>query len=151
MKKLISVLLSLAMLLAFAGCGSGSTADTTAQAGTSTAAALPDLSVGYGRVSIVPKNPVALSHSQQATYSAVFEEVYMTCVAITDGDAMVISIARTSITLNNLLTLIPSFIIFLIQLDFFVTACYANHTPYIDGRCNGFLKIFQKFPRSFCA
>lgn len=86
MKKLIPLLLTLAMLLSFVGCGSGSTGSTPEQTGTTAATVLPDLSVGYGRVSIVPKNPVALSHSQQATYSAVFEEVYMTCVAISDGD-----------------------------------------------------------------
>lgn len=86
MKKWIAFLLCLSIMLLM-GCGAESTGqETAAPTETTVPAPLPALSVGYGRVSIVPKNPVALSHTQQATYTGVFDKVYMTCVAITDSD-----------------------------------------------------------------
>ena len=81
MKKYLALLLSVLMLLGLAACGGDEAADST----TAPVEAVPTLRVGYGRVCTTPKNPVALTHSQQATYTAVYEDVYMTCVAISDA------------------------------------------------------------------
>ena len=78
MKKILTVLLAVLRVMSLLACGSSEKTATEP-------AATPNLRVGYGRVCTTPKNPVALSHTQQPTYSAVFEDVYVTCVAISDA------------------------------------------------------------------
>ena len=76
MKKILTLVLCAILLLSLVACGSSGNSATTEAA--------PSLLVGYGRASIVPKSPLALSSSNQATYDAVYEPVYATCIAITD-------------------------------------------------------------------
>ena len=74
MKKLICILLSVMLLCSLIACG-----DEAEEANAPAA-----LQVGFSKVDITPKAPVALSSSDQPTYSGVHERVYLTCVALTD-------------------------------------------------------------------
>lgn len=78
MKKIFALFLALCLMLSLAACGAAEAPATESQQ-------LPALRVGYGRVCTTPKNPVALTHTQQATYTGVYEDVYMTCVALSDA------------------------------------------------------------------
>lgn len=89
MKKLFCALVSMLLLLSLAACG-GNSATATEPA--------PSLQVGYSKVSIVPQKPLALSSSNQATYEAVYEDVYMTCIAITDIQGETILLFTTDIS-----------------------------------------------------
>jgi len=80
MKKILSFAMALLLVLCLAACGSGGAGNTEKAPD-----ALPALRVGYGRVCDTPKNPVALTHTQQPVYTAVYEDVYTTCVAISDA------------------------------------------------------------------
>lgn len=82
MKRIMALLLAVFMALGLLACGgSAGSAGSTENA----PEAAPALRVGYGRVCDTPKSPVALTHTQQAVYTAVYEDVYTTCVAITDA------------------------------------------------------------------
>jgi len=75
MKKVFSLLLVSAILLSLFGC-TGETTDNSKSS----------LRVGYGRSCITPDTPTELSSTNQAVYDAVFADVYMTCIAITDDN-----------------------------------------------------------------
>lgn len=78
MRRIVCLILSALLLLSLAACGgSGDNAGTTA-------APAPTLRVGYHKSSIVPKKPLPLSSTQLPEYMAVYEDVYATCIAITD-------------------------------------------------------------------
>lgn len=77
MKKVFSLILVAVLLMTLCACGAGEQPDTNpTEAG--------GLRVGFSKVCITPKAPVALSSTDQDTYTGVHEDVYLTCVAITD-------------------------------------------------------------------
>ena len=78
MKKILVLILCTLMLLSLVACGGNG------DGASSTTEGAPTLMVGYYKSSIVPKSPMALSSSDQPTYSAVYEDVFATCIAITD-------------------------------------------------------------------
>ena len=100
MKKLLSVLLVLTMVLSLCACSktssgsnAGGAAGDTAGAGTTTAAAVSDgagtFRVGYGKANITPDGQMGLSgygRSDQRLSTGVLNYLYVTCVAITDAD-----------------------------------------------------------------
>ena len=94
MKKLICLILSLLLLLGLCACGEATPAETTE-------GPTPDLRVGFGRVCITPKNKVALSSTKQATYDAVWADVYMTCVAIADAEGNTVLFFTTDISYSD--------------------------------------------------
>lgn len=95
MKKLFSLILCIFLLFGLMACGGQKAVSTT------TTAATPSLQVGYSKVSIVPEKPLALSSTNQATYDAVYEDVYTTCVAITDVDGETLLLFTTDISYCN--------------------------------------------------
>ena len=94
MKKLICIALSLLLLLSLCACGASAPAETTA-------GPTPDLRVGFGRVCITPKNKVALSSTNQAAYDGVWDDVYMTCVAIADAEDNTVLFFTTDISFTD--------------------------------------------------
>lgn len=102
MKKFSIILLSILMVVSMLACGS-------AETGTTEPAEIPNLRVGYGRVCTTPKNPAPLAHTQQATYTAVFDDVYMTCVAISDAEDNTLLLMTTDLsnTNNSVIPAIP--------------------------------------------
>ena len=87
MKKIISVLLVLVLVLGLMACGTaeqaGGNADTTA------AAQNGDFRVGYGKENITPDGPVGMGgygKSDQRISTGVLSYLYVTCIAITDAD-----------------------------------------------------------------
>lgn len=103
MKKLLAFMLSILLVATLAACGSNETAVTTGAGGQATADAgeLPDLRVGYSKVCITPKSKVALSSSKQATYTDVHEDVYMTCIALSDAEDNTVLLFTTDISYTN--------------------------------------------------
>lgn len=93
MKKILCLILNMLLLVSLAACAAGESATTTAA---TEAAAY--LKVGYSKVSIVPKTPLALSSTEQNTYTAVYEDVFMTCIAITDEEGETILMFTTDIS-----------------------------------------------------
>jgi len=86
MKKLISVLLTLCILLGLCACGnSGSGENDQPQ----TAA----LKAGYGRENITPDHPVGMggySDSETRKSGLVLDYIYTTCVAFNEGDTTIL-------------------------------------------------------------
>lgn len=93
MKKALCIILSLLLLVSLTACAGDEAASTTAAT-----EAASGLRVGYSKVSIVPKTPLALSSTNQATYTAVYEDVFMTCIAITDVEDDTILMFTTDIS-----------------------------------------------------
>ena len=104
MKKVFCLILSLLLLASLCACGGDAgTTETTAPA-----EAAP-LQAGFGRSCITPKSKLALSSSQQATYDAVWADVYMTCIALRDIDGNTVLLFTTDISYiadNNRKTLV---------------------------------------------
>ena len=83
MKKLISMLLILALSLALFGCGQADEATTTA----APTEPLPPLQVGYGRTDISPEPGMPLrgyGNTSKRLSDSVTEQLFTTCIAITD-------------------------------------------------------------------
>ncbi len=77
MKKLISSLLCLCLLLSLAACAKGEGGETTA--------AKSSFRVGYSKINITPSQPVELAaYYSGRIYEEILDYVYLTCVAITD-------------------------------------------------------------------
>ena len=104
MKKVFCLLLSLVLLASLCACGGDAgTTETTAPA-----EAAP-LQAGFGRSYITPKSKLALSSSKQATYDAVWDDVYMTCIALRDSEGSTVLLFTTDISYiaaNNRNTLV---------------------------------------------
>lgn len=81
MKKLLSLLLAVLTLISLAACGNGQQ-----PAGTTAAPEAPTLQVGYGRSAFTPKNSVKLTNQAQTDFSAVYNDVCITCIALTDAE-----------------------------------------------------------------
>lgn len=100
MKRILSALLSLFVLLSLCACG-GEAGQSTAAPETTQAAENPPLRVGYSKICITPKSPVALSSSNQPTYSGVYEDVYVTCIALSDADDNTVLMFTADISYTN--------------------------------------------------
>ena len=86
MKKLISVLLTLCILLGLCACG-GSGSGEADQPQTAT------LNAGYGRENITPDHPVGMggySDSETRKSQNVLDYIYTTCVAFNEGDTTIL-------------------------------------------------------------
>ena len=81
MKKLLCLLLAALMAASLMACAGGESAPTTTAPAEKAA-----LQVGYGRAAFTPANPVKITNQEQSTFSAVYEDVYVTCVALTDAE-----------------------------------------------------------------
>lgn len=78
MKKVLSIVLCLCLLLSLAACAGGSGAETTA-------AEESAFRVGYSKINLTPSQPVELSaYVSGRIYEDILDYVYLTCVAITD-------------------------------------------------------------------
>lgn len=83
MKKLISLLLAIVLVLGLCACGSAGAADTKA---TEPAA---QFMVGYGRQDITPEEPVALmgyGRTDKRISTAYLDPLYFSCVAMRDAE-----------------------------------------------------------------
>jgi len=96
MKRLFSLLLVCAMVLALAACGSGAPAQTdteTIPAGT--------LRVGYGKANITPEKPVPMGgygRSDKRISNGILNYLFATCIAVTDSDDNTILLFGLDIT-----------------------------------------------------
>lgn len=84
MKRFLSVILCLCMLLALAACGSASGGDTVGAT-----EAPKQFSVGYARVNITPDTPTGLGgygNVDERKHTEVLDYIYLTCVAMTDTE-----------------------------------------------------------------
>ncbi len=95
MKKLFCILLCVLLLLGLTACEDAP--PPTAAPEQSNA----PLQVGYGKVCITPKSPVALSSSDQPTYTAVYEDVYITCIALRDDQNNTVLMFTTDISYTS--------------------------------------------------
>lgn len=83
MKKVVSFLLALMMLMSLAACGSS---DPAAEPTDTTAAAL-SFRVGYHKVDITPSQPTGLAgygNVDERKHTEVLDYIYLSCVAIAD-------------------------------------------------------------------
>ena len=86
MKKLISLLLTLCIVLGLCACGS-------AGGGESDQSQTVALQAGYGRENITPNSPVGMggySDSETRKSGMVLDYIYTTCVAFNEGDKTVL-------------------------------------------------------------
>lgn len=86
MKKIISLLLLLALTLSLCACGGSNTAETEP-------AAYTGLQMGYARESIMPEVPVNISGSGNQAHRlsiGYLDILYATCIAITEGDTTIL-------------------------------------------------------------
>lgn len=82
MKKILCAILSVLLACSLLACSGGENAATD----TTAAAETPVLRAGYGRAAFTPKSPVKITNQAQSTYSAVYEDVYISCIALTDAE-----------------------------------------------------------------
>ena len=84
MKRILSVLLCLAMALALVACGSSGSETTTA----APTEASHGFMVGYSKVNITPSQPTLLSGygNDDRYHTEVLDYLYLTCVAMTDAE-----------------------------------------------------------------
>lgn len=87
MKKALSIVLCLSMLLGLCACG-GSGGSETTPAGEQT------LTVGFGREEIMPEVPTHLSGGSDANriHTGMLDRLYVTCIAITDASGQTVLI-----------------------------------------------------------
>ena len=92
MKKLISILLLLAMAVSLLACGAsegGAAQGGAAQSGTGFSLKEGQLAVGYGKVNITPEDSVPLGgfgNTSQRMSTGFRTYLYATCIAITDAE-----------------------------------------------------------------
>ena len=95
MKKFLSVLLMLAMVLGLCACGgNGETATTEPEAP-------KGLQIGYARESIMPVGQVNISGSgnqEHRVSTGYLDILYATCIAITEGDNTVLLFSTDTLT-----------------------------------------------------
>ena len=80
MKRIFCLVCALMLVLTLFGCGESGTPAATTEAAT------PPLLVGFGRGSFTPNSNVKLTNQAQSTSTATYNDVYITCIALTDAD-----------------------------------------------------------------
>ena len=91
MKKLISLLLTLCVVLGLCACGGGG--GTEGGNGGDATAQTPVLQAGYGRESITPDYPVGMggySDAETRKSGMVLDYIYTTCIAFNEGDTTIL-------------------------------------------------------------
>lgn len=102
MKKLFSMFLCLLLTLSLCACGQDAAPTATAAPSSTTQPVEnPPLRVGYSKICITPKHKVALSSSDQPTYTGVYEDVYMTCIALSDAQDNTVLMITTDVSYTN--------------------------------------------------
>lgn len=88
MKKILSLVLSLALILALCACGGSANEGTAAPGETqSQGGTAGGLMIGFDKQNITPEEQVPLSGSANRGYSAgMLDYLYATCLAISDGE-----------------------------------------------------------------
>lgn len=95
MKKILSLLLALALLASLAACGSSTPPNSTAAAGETTAAGGKTtdtnaaIQVGYAKLDITPKGNVPLAgygNSTQRISKGILDYLYATCIYVKDAE-----------------------------------------------------------------
>lgn len=81
MKKILCTLLALCLAGSLLACSGTESAPAT-----TTTAETPVLQAGYARAAFTPNGTVKLTNQAQSNFSAVYEDVYVTCVALTDAE-----------------------------------------------------------------
>ena len=101
MKKIVSILLCLCMLLGLAACAKDEGGETTA--------AKSSFRVGYSKINITPSQPVELSaYVSGRIYEDILDYIYLTCVAISDeNDNTVLMYSVDMLNMQNT-EIIPS-------------------------------------------
>ena len=101
MKKLISVLLALAVVLGLCACGgSGSAGETEAPAYTG-------LQVGFGKVNVTPDYSVGLdghSNAETRLSEGLLDYIYTTCIAVRSGEETVLLYTIDNLAFSHSLT-----------------------------------------------
>lgn len=99
MKKILSMILAVLMLVSLCACGGGNGEGTGGQGETAT------FQVGFGRENITPSEPVALSGGGDPNriHTSVIDYIYTTCVAITDATGKTVLVITSDLqsTPNN--------------------------------------------------
>ena len=93
MKKILSMILAIMMLLGLCACGNNSAQTET------TGAAAASFQVGFGRENITPDFPVALSGGSDPNRisESVIDYIYTTCIAITDTVGKTVLLITTDV------------------------------------------------------
>jgi len=98
MKKILSVLLMLAIVLGLCACGG------SGEGGSTEPETPKGLLIGYGRDSIMPQGQVNISGSgnQEHRISTGFLDIlYATCIAITEGDSTILLFSTDTLTAKS--------------------------------------------------
>lgn len=80
MKKILCFFLALCLAGSLLACSGAESAPAT------TTAETPVLQAGYGRAAFTPKASVKLTNQAQSNFSAVYEDVCITCLALQDAE-----------------------------------------------------------------
>lgn len=95
MKKVLSVLLSVMLMLSLCACGSSSSApETTESVKTNT------LQAGWGRENITPQYPVVIGGYSNRISESYRDYQYVTCIAVSDGNETVLMYTIDAININ---------------------------------------------------
>ena len=88
MKKLISLILALVMVLGLCACGG-----EAGQEGGKDAASTDGLQVGYAKINITPEYPVGMggfSDQEKRIHTGLVGYIYATCIAVTSGEETIL-------------------------------------------------------------
>ena len=97
MKKIISLVLLLALTLSLCACGSSNTAETEP-------AAYTGLQMGYARESYMPEGKVNLSGAGNNVHRVsvgYMDYLYATCIAISEGDNTILLFSTDALSVNK--------------------------------------------------
>ena len=141
MRKCVSVLLAMLLLLGFFGCSGGSVTTET----TETTVGAPDtFQAGYGNTVITPllsQGPQAFGGHSAAyadadleTYQKIIDDLPCTCVALTDttGETVLVFSLETLKVYQSILNLIPTVAegIGVPAKNILVSATHCHHAPF---------------------
>jgi len=87
MKRILTLLLAVLMLLSLCACGKSNAPATTAPVAAEPAPVPSKLQVGFGRVCITPQDPIVLNGGTGTrTSNKVMDDLYITCIAMKSED-----------------------------------------------------------------